>query len=647
MNKPKCMLTVDVEALKLRAASNHVKTLIYGQVDGGEYGIGRMMDIADKHHVKMTFFVDFAEWELYGDEILKIGRYIVSRGHDMQVHCHYNWLEKIVGKPSWVNISENYYSWYKDEADAKVIIDYVTDKYVQCTGKMPVAYRGGEYRFGIGVLKALKEKGYQADLSYNYLRPEILPVNKQFRYENELLELPIGILPNKKPLNFNYRTLMPEVETDFDKVIDEYKELFDAYYAYYGPDAIATMLMHSWSFMYDFNRFDSTGFFDKPNEILVSFFDYFVESFKDKVDFISVTEGIELAKTQKLKTADFHSIFPTHSSFSIENLVKISDFINKKAKGRQVVIWGKGWMESTVFRSVNFHKSLNTAYYISNDADRLPVWRGKPVYKFSDVTLSPEKDYVFVLAQATFSEIRDSLRELGFKDFEDFYDIQKKVPVEQSSGVRAQVQHICPICGGQLFETYNSDKPRRCAGCGSLERTRTIPKLMKENTSINLAKTKILHISPSNSERKFFKDSGVVDITTIDIRPECRVDIVADICNMPQVESESFDMVFANCVLNHVYDDEKAIQEIHRVLRTAGRAVLYVQDSGMLKTVVHDDPTGWYGKENYEKYKIGTFRHYGEVDFTQQLRRHFADVRCYDKYDDVTDTSCKWYQCIK
>ena len=159
MGKQKCMLTVDVEALPKRAVSDHMNTLIYGRLGGKEYGIGKMMDIADKHNIKITFFVDFGECELYGDEIIDVGRYIVSRGHDMQVHCHYDLLDKIVGKQPWVSINENYYSWCQNEDDARVIIDYVTEQYMKCTGKVPVAYRGGEFRFGIGVLKALKENG--------------------------------------------------------------------------------------------------------------------------------------------------------------------------------------------------------------------------------------------------------------------------------------------------------------------------------------------------------------------------------------------------------------------------------------------------------------------------------------------------------
>ena len=90
-----------------------------------------------------------------------------------------------------------------------------------------------------------------------------------------------------------------------------------------------------------------------------------------------------------------------------------------------------------------------------------------------------------------------------------------------------------------------------------------------------------------------------------------------------------------------------ALSEIKRVLRNEGTALFYVLDSGTLHDYDEVNPTVWYGKENYEKYKIGTFRYYGEVDFMELLLRYFSDVRCFEKYDEITDTSCKWYRCIK
>lgn len=644
MIKPRCMITVDVEAMPMRAGSNHVDTLIYGKIGGVEYGIGKIMDIADKHHVKITFFLDFAECELYGDEIINVGKYIVSRGHDLQIHCHYELLKDIVGKEPWGS-NENCYSWYKNDNDAKIMINYVTEQYIRCTGKMPVAYRGGAYRIDVPVLKVLKEKGYQADLSYNCIRPLILSENKQFLFENGLIELPIGILPDKKPLNFNYALLEPKSLEDFDSTIHEYNKYFDEYYEYYGKDAVATVLMHSWSFLHS-EQTSHSGFFDKPNDILVSFFDCLIEALKDKVEFISVSEAIRQVSSETLKIVDFRSVFHDNSPLAEKNLMKVSNFVNKQANGRKIVIWGKGWMESVVFMTVNLHNSINVAYYISNDADICPQWRRKPVYKYTDVNISPENDFVLLLAQPTFSEIRDTLHQLGFKRFKDYYDIQELVPENKTNGVKSLLSYNCTICGGNVFETYDSSIPRKCSSCNAVERSRTMPDLLNEDIQIDFSKTKILHISPTRPERLFFKNMGAHTVS-VDIRPECKTDIVADICNMPDIESASFDMVFANCVLNHVYDDEKALAEISRVLRSGGMALLFVLDSGTLKTIASKDPTGWYGKENYEKYKIGTFRHYGETDFIKQLGRHFSDVRCYEKYDIITDSSCKWYCCRK
>ena len=55
ITKKKCILTVDVEALDIRAPFQHVDRLIYGNINGEKWGIGKMMDIADKYDVRMTF----------------------------------------------------------------------------------------------------------------------------------------------------------------------------------------------------------------------------------------------------------------------------------------------------------------------------------------------------------------------------------------------------------------------------------------------------------------------------------------------------------------------------------------------------------------------------------------------------------------
>lgn len=493
LEKPRCMLTVNVDAM-----SNQNIPYEAGVI---EDEISKMMDIADKYHIKISFFMDFSACEKYGDELIEAGKYILSRHHDLQVYCcHYD--------------SNNPSSDY-----ANSIIHYVTEQYIKCAGKSPVAFRNGKYDFNVSFLKALKENGYQADLSYNCSKLNWLPTNRQFLYENGLIELPISTLPiQKKPLDFNHPSFTPCNQNNYNEVIAEYRKFFEDFYNYYGDDAIADVLMHSWSL-----------------QCGTDIFDYFISSFKNEIEFITVAEAIQKIKLESIKIADFSSI--------------------------------------SCAESANAKK---------------------------DLTETPTNAVPFLLPRT------------------------------------------CPICGENTFETFNSSAPRRCSNCGSLERTRTIIKLFHENMQIDFSQSKILHVSPSKPERIFFKNINA-KTTTVDIRPECKVDIVADICDMPEIASESFDIVFASSVLNHVYDDNKALKEIKRVLRPGGMAFLMVLDSNTLKTVIPDDPTTWYGKENYEKYNIGTFRYYGEVDFINLLQKYFPIARCYEKYDEITDSSCKWF----
>lgn len=649
--KPKCILTVDVEALPMRAADHHVARLIYGKIGGEEWGIGRMMDIADKHQVKLTFFLDFAETELYGDEIIEVGKYIASRGHDLQIHCHCNLLEKKILK-CFPEVDKSYMTWYGDEKVSAFIVEHCLEQYRRCSEKLPLVFRGGEYCIGEALLKELKEKGILADAGYHFMRPLKKPVNRQFAFENGLLELPVGILPEekgrmKKPLNFNEGNLYPTCGEEIEKCMREYETLFDEFYEYYGCDALAFFMMHSWSFCYEKEYAKRTGYYDGPNPYAAEFFDRLLDYFCDKIDFITASEAVS-EKDLFTKTVDFDVVFDVYEQQEYKSKLEQTElFIRKKAAGRKVVIWGKGWIEGRIMRARNLYQLLDVPFYISRDADKVGVWRGMPVKTFEEAGISPDQYYVFLIANTCFPEIRDSLQKAGFAEFEDYYDIAKPLPESERDFEEDKKHPVCSICGGTTFAVYNSDRPRRCENCGSVERNRTIPALFSENLKINLSDKKILHVSPIRSEKLFFKQAGAFNITTLDVRPQVKADITADLCNMPQVESSSFDIVFANCVLNHVYDDEAALSEVQRVLRDGGIFITWVTGSGSMKTTLAANPTGWYGEEAMEAYRVGTYRYYGETDFTVQLKKHFPEVHCYEKYDAPSGLSCRWYVCKK
>ena len=126
------------------------------------------------------------------------------------------------------------------------------------------------------------------------------------------------------------------------------------------------------------------------------------------------------------------------------------------------------------------------------------------------------------------------------------------------------------------FFPYGYNKQRKnalCPGTFSLERHRLLWLYLKKETDFFNSNNKILHFAPEQCFHKFFK-SFFKNYTTTDLNSPI-VDIKADICNLP-FNDNSFDYILCNHVLEHIYDDDKAMKEIFRVLNKNGIAILQV-----------------------------------------------------------------------
>ena len=58
------LLTVDTEGSLHNGKPLPLEAMVYGHVDGGEFGIGRIMDLCDARGAKATFFVSALEHRL-------------------------------------------------------------------------------------------------------------------------------------------------------------------------------------------------------------------------------------------------------------------------------------------------------------------------------------------------------------------------------------------------------------------------------------------------------------------------------------------------------------------------------------------------------------------------------------------------------
>jgi SAM-dependent methyltransferase len=137
----------------------------------------------------------------------------------------------------------------------------------------------------------------------------------------------------------------------------------------------------------------------------------------------------------------------------------------------------------------------------------------------------------------------------------------------------------CPVCKKtyKKFLPYGRINPRPnalCPNCLSLERHRLIWLYLEEKTAFFSKKLDVLHIAPEACFIKRFEKVHGDHYITADIEsPLAKVKM--DIHEIPFADG-TFDTVLCNHVLEHVRDDIKAMQEISRVLRPGGFAILQV-----------------------------------------------------------------------
>lgn len=303
--KHRVAITVDVEAHPIRAAEDHVNRLIWGRQNGREAGIRTMMDIADRHGVPLTFFLDYPEAELYGEDLLDVGREILRRGHDLEPHCHVEYLmERLFGlDDEWaIRLPKATY------AQSEKIISYLREKHAAVTGQNPLAYRSGAYLIGPEYLKALHDGGIRLDASYHPLfaeNPFPWGLRGPFLWQNGLWEIPIPSIPyfyrhnHLVPWNFNHAGFLGCSQKDF---LQKHKDFLDTWFRRNGDTAVATLIMHSWSFW----KIDPRGYFTCPADENITRFEELIAMLKGDYEFVALGE---LAKApppkDSLETVNF------------------------------------------------------------------------------------------------------------------------------------------------------------------------------------------------------------------------------------------------------------------------------------------------------------------------------------------------------
>jgi SAM-dependent methyltransferase len=152
--------------------------------------------------------------------------------------------------------------------------------------------------------------------------------------------------------------------------------------------------------------------------------------------------------------------------------------------------------------------------------------------------------------------------------------------------------HTCPICNSVDIRFWGGPHNRKviCPKCYSVERHRLLFLYLKNKTNFFSADLRVLHFAAEHCF-KHFADAPNLQYITADMNlfawPVQKPMIMMDIMQIP-FRDDSFDVILCSHVLEHVSSDTQALQELFRILKPAGWAIIIVPADPRLSSTLED-----------------------------------------------------------
>ena len=199
----------------------------------------------------------------------------------------------------------------------------------------------------------------------------------------------------------------------------------------------------------------------------------------------------------------------------------------------------------------------------------------------------------------------------------------------------------CPICKSNLNKFipihFKSGIDNSCPRCGSLSRTRSLYNYISDEIPLN--QHSILDFSPHRSIYNNLSKTKKNYIAN-DFDNQFHADTHYDITDLP-FEKENFDLIICFHVLEHIPNDNKAIANLHKVLKTNGSLLVQVP----LKEGETDEDFSVTDPKLREE-RFGQSDHvriYGKKDLRKKLEEKGFRVNIVDYSEKLTTDQINYF----
>lgn len=201
-------------------------------------------------------------------------------------------------------------------------------------------------------------------------------------------------------------------------------------------------------------------------------------------------------------------------------------------------------------------------------------------------------------------------------------------------------KHTCNICGStSVFKDARLTKrpAALCPVCKSFERHRLLIHYLEHGTDLFHRKLDVLHFSPQEAEETVLRHQPNWHYVTTDY--EHTEDLRLDLTDLDQPDA-SWDLVIVYHIFEHIIEDQKGMNELYRILRPGGQAIVQVPIEVGLAEIYEDasitspkERAKHFGQSNHvRKYSAKGFRERLEaagcevevVDYISQLEPAFV-----------------------